>query len=73
MAKSIDYVLFDWDGCLARTMHLLLRALKTELGKQDLRLTDKQVIRYMFGNWLGGLRYWGVADAEETVVKIKEE
>lgn len=69
--RRFDTIIFDWDGTLIMSMHALLRAFKTVLIRQGLMFTDQQVIRYMFGNWLEGLRYWGVNEPEKTLIEIR--
>src|SRR3989344_651221 len=71
--KQYSTVLFDWDGTLAKSMHLLVKSFKAVVIRQGLMLADKQIINDTFGNWLEGLKFWGVADPESTVVMIKQE
>jgi HAD superfamily hydrolase (TIGR01509 family) len=70
--KQIKSIMFDWDGTLVRSMHALLKIFKLELVKQGLFFSDEQIIKYMFGNWLEGLRYWAVANPEAVVVAIQK-
>jgi pyrophosphatase PpaX len=41
--KEYQYILFDWDGSLARTLDIWLAALKTPLEKRGHLFSDKQV------------------------------
>jgi pyrophosphatase PpaX len=55
MKKSYKYILFDWDGCLAKTLDFILnlyRQLFTEFG---LPKTDEELIS-IWGDWNGPLK-----------------
>ena len=71
--KKYNFVIFDWDGCLAKTPHLLLKAFKTVLIKDGLFFKDEQIVKYMFGNWVEGLKYWGVQNPEGVIDRIKKQ
>jgi len=71
--RKYKFVIFDWDGCLAKTPDLLLKAFKKVLLGQGLFFQDEQIVKYMFGNWIGGLKYWGVEDPMGTIDRIKAE
>ncbi len=41
--KRYDYILFDWDGTLARTLDIWLEALKAALLKRSYTLSDEEI------------------------------
>ncbi len=47
------YVLFDWDGCLAKTLELWLEAYQQTLNELGIKKTDRE-IGTVFGSWQGG-------------------
>lgn len=50
MKKSYDYVLFDWDGNIARTLDIWLEACRTVLGNHGIVRTDQEFAA-SFGAW----------------------
>ncbi len=55
MKKSYDYILFDWDGCLAKTLDLILDLYRQLFIEFDLPRTDQQLIS-IWGDWRGPLQ-----------------
>jgi pyrophosphatase PpaX len=47
------YILFDWDGCLARTLDVWLASYKQTLTELGIKKTDKEIV-LVFGSWHGG-------------------
>lgn len=41
--KQYDYILFDWDGTIAKTLDIWMEALKETLEKNGHNLTDEQI------------------------------
>jgi|GEM_PF-6694527 len=41
--KTYDYILFDWDGTIAKTLDIWMEALKEVLEKDGHCLTDEQI------------------------------
>ncbi len=69
MKKSYDYILFDWDGCLAKTLDVILelyRQLFVEFGSPK---TDQELIS-IWGDWRGPLR---LGISEENLPKWIEK
>ena len=47
------YLLFDWDGCLARTLDVWFESYKKTLDELGIKKKDKEITA-VFGNWQGG-------------------
>ncbi len=69
MNKSYEYILFDWDGTLARTLDIWLDTYK-ELCvkyKADIsNLTDIEIVEKSFGLWEKGLSNLGIKNAKSV-------
>ena len=50
--KSVDLFLFDWDGCLANTLHIWVEAWEATFSSFGVDISRKQIIADAFGNWL---------------------
>lgn len=48
--KNYRYILFDWDGCLAKTLQVWMNAYKFALAKYGVNPTEQE-IAYHFGDW----------------------
>ncbi|HRQ98274.1 MAG TPA: HAD family hydrolase, partial [Candidatus Saccharibacteria bacterium] len=69
-----DYFLFDWDGCLAKTLEAWLDAYRTVFTQYNLKPTDLEIAYYL-GDWEIG-KHFGIKDYakfNETAVKIAIE
>jgi pyrophosphatase PpaX len=68
--KSYQYILLDWDGNLAKTLHIWLQATIDVLNKYDHKHTEAEVIEGLpdLQSLMGRL---GIADVAETVDEIK--
>lgn len=62
MKKSYDYVLFDWDGCLAKTLDIILDQYRQLFVEFGLPKTDQEMIS-IWGDWRGPLRL-GISEAD---------
>lgn len=51
--KSYKYLLFDWDGTLAKTIDIILKAYKETFAEYDLYPEDQEIIQKVFGTWDG--------------------
>lgn len=60
--QKYKYILFDWDGCLAKTLEVWLQAYKDALSRRQLFPGDTEIAHH-FGDWSIG-SYFGVKDAE---------
>lgn len=61
MKKNYNYILFDWDGCLAKTLQIHLDAYKDTFAEYDIFPTDVEVTKQVFGDWNGPAKL-GVED-----------
>lgn len=60
--NQYDYFLFDWDGCLAKTVESWIDAYKQAFAGRGLTPTNAEINRYM-GDWKIGT-YFGIKDYE---------
>jgi pyrophosphatase PpaX len=69
--KKYNYFLFDWDGCLADTLTIWLKAYKQLFIEFHLHPTDKEISEKVFGSWTGPLNV-GLQqkDLEEYIKKL---
>lgn len=61
--KTYNTILFDWDGCLAKTLEVWLKAYKDTFAKYDIELSDQVIATQVFGDWRGAEKQ-GVQDLE---------
>jgi len=69
--KKYQYILFDWDGCLAKTLDIWLEAYKVTFAEYDLFPNDKEITQTVFGDWEGPAKL-GVQDTDEFFEKLLE-
>ncbi len=67
--KKYEYVLFDWDGCLAKTLDIWLAAYKEVFAEYNLYPEDKIIIQQLWGDWQGA-RKLGIDNIEEYNKKL---
>lgn len=60
--KNYKYILFDWDGCLAKTLDAWMGAIKKTLAIYNLSPSDLE-IGHHFGDWRL-LEYFGITGEE---------
>ncbi len=53
--KTYNYLLFDWDGCLAQTLEVWRDSYVSIFAEYDLHPTKKQITTEVFGDWDGPL------------------
>jgi pyrophosphatase PpaX len=51
--KAYNYILFDWDGCLAKTLDIWLDAYKEVFANYGIYPDDKVITQQVFGDWQG--------------------
>src|SRR3989304_6827108 len=68
--KNYQYVLFDWDGCLAKTLEIWLDAYKKTFAEYNVFPEDKEIIKH-FGDWEAP-KYFGL-NVKETFQKIDKK
>jgi len=62
--KDYEYYLFDWDGCLAKTLEVWLEAYKTILSKHDAYPSDVEIAHH-FGDY-SLFKHFGIDDYVES-------
>lgn len=68
MAKAYNYILLDWDGNLARTLHLWLEAYRIVLAEEGYFPTDKE-IGASFGHVTSYFSELGIKNAAEVYAR----
>jgi len=58
--KKYKYILFDWDGCLARTLEVWLGAYSEALASHNVQATHLEIAQHL-GDWKLG-NYFGIID-----------
>jgi len=62
--KDYGYYLFDWDGCLAKTLEVWLHAYKTVLAENGVHPADRELAHH-FGDY-SLFKHFGVEDYTEA-------
>jgi pyrophosphatase PpaX len=63
-----DFLLLDWDGCLAKTLEVWFDAYKNAFGEYGVQATNQQIARH-FGDWESP-KYFGIEEVEACVKRI---
>lgn len=61
--KQYNYILLDWDGCLAKTLDIVLAAYKKIFAEFNIFPPDRVITQEIFGDW-NGPRKLGITDVE---------
>jgi HAD superfamily hydrolase (TIGR01509 family) len=69
MKKSYDYIFFDWDGCLAKTLDVILEVYRDLFRDFGLPKKDRELIS-IWGDWRGPLK---LGISEENLPKWIEK
>lgn len=72
MKNSFEIYLYDWDGCIAKTLHLWLNAYQKFLNQRNTYIDDVEVVKKFFGNW-NGPKEFGLSDSEEYMKEVLAE
>ncbi len=64
--KTYTYILFDWDGNLAKTLDIWLDACREPLVSRGLHKTDAEIAA-SFGAFIEHMQQWGIADPEKAL------
>lgn len=51
--KNYQFILWDWDGCLAKTLQIHLDSYKKAFAKFNLYPTNRDITHKVFGDWNG--------------------
>ena len=62
--KHYDAYLFDWDGTLAQSHEMCLAIMHKQLKRNDIHVTDEQILKQLFGRYDVGLREFGFSEEE---------
>lgn len=69
MKDKYQYILFDWDGCLAKTLNIWLDSYKEVFNKHNIFPTDLEIVT-CFGNW-NGPENFGISNGKDFVDEVK--
>lgn len=67
--KIYKYILFDWDGCLARTLQVWLATYKTLFTEYGVEIEEKEITEHVFGDISAPAKY-GVKDNDNFMNKM---
>lgn len=65
-----EYYLFDWDGCLAKTLEIWLNSYRTAYKEYGAEPTDQEIANH-FGDWESP-KYFGIEEVEGCVSRVVE-
>ncbi len=66
---NYQYILFDFDGCLARTLDIWLNAYKETFAEENLYPSDREITTQVFGDWNGPKKF-GAKDNDQYTEKL---
>ena len=67
--KQYDVILFDWDGCMAKTLDIWLDAYHKTFAEYDKVLEDRVITQQVFGKWDGPTKF-GITNIDEYNKKL---
>lgn len=67
--KGYSFILFDWDGCLAKTLDVILDSYKAVFGEYKIYPDDKAITSEVFGDW-DGPKKLGITDIDAFTQKF---
>lgn len=70
---AYQYFLFDWDGCLARTLDVWMDTYTDLYTKAGISITPELIIDHSWGNLAEGPKYFGIENYQEFWTKITAE
>lgn len=74
--KRYEYILFDWDGCLAMTLDLWLQSYKEVFAEYNFFPEDKEITLKAFGDWNAPKKF-GIYDidsfAQKMITKVNKK
>lgn len=68
--NKYNTILFDWDGCLAMTLHNWLSTYKEIYSKYGLCISDENILLHSWGNLVEGPKFFGLGNPEEVWKEI---
>lgn len=69
--KTYNYILFDWDGCISKTLEIWLSSYKETFAEYGQSPDDITIAQKMFGNWTGP-KLFGIDTVDEFNAKLFE-
>lgn len=72
ITKKYKYILFDWDGTLAKTLDVWLFAYKEVAGSLNIDLSkygDREVVEIFFSKQGEGYKKFGIENIDEDMKK----
>jgi len=70
ITKKYKYILFDWDGCLAKTLDVWLSAYATVFKSEGIQVTEEDIIRKAFSQREKGMEIIGSKDPVSSWAKV---
>ena len=70
---AYQYYLFDWDGCLAKTLDVWMGVYTDLYAKAGIKVTPELIIEYSWGNLAEGPKYFGVQNYQDFWQQIVAE
>ena len=70
---KFNFILLDWDGCIANTAELWLSVYKKIYKGYGLEPSDKEIVEKGIGKWGGGATAFGIPHVKEFENKLREE
>lgn len=70
---TYQYYLFDWDGCLARTLDAWMDTYTDLYREEGVAVTPELIIEHSWGNLADGPKYFGIKYYDEFWTKIVAE
>lgn len=67
--KNYQLYLYDWDGCIAKTLNIWLDAYKKLFSEYDVQISEQTIITNVFGDWEGPKKV-GVKDNERFIKEL---
>lgn len=71
ITNKYKYILFDWDGCLAKTLDVWFYAEKDHLKQYGIEIPDRDLVK-SFGDWDFGKKL-GVKDNDKFIKELVED
>ncbi len=77
--KDYEAYLFDWDGTLAQSHDMWLAIMHKQLKRNNIHVTDEQIVKQLFGRYDAGLREFGFSKekikelADQLVASAKQQ
>jgi pyrophosphatase PpaX len=70
---NLKYLLLDWDGCLADTLSVWMKAYKELYKKYSIETTTEEIIKKSWGNWEEGPKNLGVKNYKKYAKELVEQ